>query len=52
MRKASEELNSEVGIENLWTICGESPTIDEIPYRETINRYRKKIESSKLQEII
>ena len=52
MRKASEELNSDAIIENLWAICGESPTIDEIPYWETINRYLKKIEPSKLQEII
>ncbi len=52
MRKASEELNSDVVIENLWAICGESPTVDEIPYWETINRYLKKIKPSKRQEII
>ena len=37
MRKTSEELNSDTVIENVWELCGESPTVNEIPYWETIN---------------
>lgn len=52
MRKTSEELNSDTVIENIWELCGESPTVDEIPYWETINRYLEKLEPDGLQDII
>ena len=39
MRKTSEELNSEVAIENIWELCGEIPETNEFPHWETINRY-------------
>lgn len=52
MRKTSEELNSDTVIENIWELCGETPTTDEIPYWETINRYLEKLEPDVLQDII
>lgn len=52
MRKTSEEFNSAAMIENIWTLCGEEPTVDEIPYWETINRYLEKVEPEELQEIV
>lgn len=35
MRKTSEEFNSEIIINNIWTLCGEEPAVDELPYWET-----------------
>ena len=52
MRKTSEEFHSEIIINNIWTLCGEEPTVDELPYWETINRYLERIEPEKLQDII
>lgn len=52
MRKTSEEFNSEIIINNIWTLCGEEPAVDELPYWETINRYLERIEPEKLQDII
>ena len=52
MRKTSEELNSDTVIENVWELCGESPTVNEIPYWETINRYLEKLDPDGLQDII
>lgn len=44
MRKTSEEFNSEVIIRNIWTLCGEEPVVDELPYWENINRYLERLE--------
>ena len=52
MRKTSEEFNSEVMIRNIWTLCGEKPSPEELPYWETINRYLEKLETEKLQDVI
>lgn len=52
MRKTSEEFNSVEMIQNIWTICGEEPTVEEIPYWETINRYLERLEPEGLQETI
>ena len=52
MRKTSEELNSEVAIENIWKLCGETPETDEFPHWETINRYLKKLETDELQNVV
>lgn len=50
MRKASEELNSEVVIANIGYICGRE--LRELPYWETINLYLEKVADKELQEII
>lgn len=52
MRKTSEEFNSEIIIRNIWTLCGEEPAADELPYWETINRYLERVEPEKLQDVI
>jgi len=52
MRKTSEELNTDTVIENIWELCGETPTTDELPYWETINRYLEKLEADNLQDIV
>lgn len=52
MRKTSEEFNSEIIIKNIWTLCEEEPTTDELPYWETINRYLERMEPEKLQDVI
>jgi len=52
MRKTSEEFNSDVIIENIWEICGGKPSVDEIPYWETINRYLKKTDPARLQDVV
>ena len=39
MRKTSQKFNSDTVIQNVWEICGESASADEIPYWETINKY-------------
>lgn len=52
MRKSSEEFNSDVVIENIWVICGEEPTVDELPYWETVNRYLAKLDPQGLQDIV
>ncbi len=33
-------------------ICGEEPTVDEIPYWETINRYLEKVDPDGLQDVL
>ena len=50
MRKASEELNCTVAIENVGTLCGEK--LEELPYWETINQYLKRVEPEELQHIV
>ena len=50
MRKASEELNCEIGIENIGMICGEK--LEEIPYWETINQYLARVEPDDLEDKI
>lgn len=52
MRKTSEEFNSETMIKNIWMLCGEEPSVDEIPYWETINRYLEKTDPEGLQETV
>ena len=52
MRKTSEEFNSDTVIENVWSLCGEEPAVDELPYWETINRYLKRMDPCGLQEAI
>ena len=52
MRKTSEEFNSDTVIENVWSLCGEEPALDELPYWETINRYLKRMDPCGLQEAI
>ena len=52
MRKASEEFNSEIMIKNIWLLCKEEPTVEELPYWETINRYLERLEPENLQEVI
>lgn len=52
MRKTSEEFNSDIMIENIWMLSQEEPTVEEIPYWETINRYLEKVEPEKVQGII
>ena len=50
MRKASEELNSGIAIENLGMLCHQE--LQEIPYWETINNQLKRIEPAELEEVI
>ena len=50
MRKTSEEFNSDIVIENIWELCGEEQTVNELPYWETINRYLEKLDNECLQE--
>lgn len=52
MRKTSEEFNTETMIENVWSLCGEEPAVDELPYWETINRYLERMEPCRLQETV
>ena len=52
MRKTSEELNSEIMVKNVWTLCREEAVVDELPYWETINRYLGRPEPENLQEVI
>ncbi len=52
MRKTSEELNSDIMIENIWSVCKEKPTVDELPYWETINRYLAKLNPDDLQKVV
>lgn len=52
MRKTSEELNSDTMIENIWELCGEKPTAEDLPYWETINRYLEKLDPDGLQETV
>lgn len=52
MRKTSEEFNSSMVVENIWMICGEKPTVDELPYWETINRYLERVDPEGLQDIV
>ena len=52
MRKTSEEFNSDTVIENVWWLCGEKPTADELPYWETVNRYLKRLDPGDLQNVI
>lgn len=52
MRKTSEEFDSKTIIGNIWTLCGEKPAVDGLPYWETINRYLERLEPEKLQEVV
>ncbi len=52
MRKTSEELNSDTMIGNIWELCAEEPTAEELPYWETINRYLERLDPDGLQEAI
>lgn len=52
MRKTSEEFNSDTIINNIWFLCGEEPSADELPYWETINRYLMRLDPENLQNII
>ena len=52
MRKTSEEFNSGTVIKNVWGLCGEEPTVEELPYWETINRYLGRLEPAGLQGAI
>lgn len=52
MRKTSGEFNSGTAIKNIWTLCGENPAVEELPYWETINRYLKGLEPKQLQGIV
>ena len=52
MRKTSQKFNTDVVIQNIWEICSEEMTIDEIPYWETINKYLEKLNPSELQDVI
>ena len=36
--KTSEEFNSDTVIENVWSLCGEEPAVDELPYWEKVER--------------
>ncbi|WP_251207678.1 hypothetical protein [Acetatifactor aquisgranensis] len=44
MRKTSEEFNSDTVIENVWSLCGEEPAVDELPYWEAIDHYLKRMD--------
>ena len=50
MRKASEELNSSIAIENIGQLCHEE--LAELPYWETINDYLCRVDPSELQEVV
>ena len=52
MRKTSEEFNSDTVIENVWSLCGEEPAVDELPYWEAIDHYLKRMDPCGLQEAI
>lgn len=52
MRKTSQKFNSETIIQNIWELCGETTSVDEIPYWETINKYLEKLEPEELQDIV
>lgn len=52
MRKTSEEFNSDTIIENVWSLCGEEPAVEELPYWETINRYLKGLDPCFLQKAV
>ena len=50
MRKTSEELNSQIAIENIGYLCGEE--LDELPYWETVNNYLKRVKPEELQNTV
>ena len=52
MRKTSQKFNTDAVIQNIWEICSEEMTTDEIPYWETINKYLEKLNPSELQDVI
>jgi len=52
MRKTSEEFNSDKIINNIWALCGVEPSVEELPYWETINRYLQGVDPEKLQEAV
>lgn len=52
MRKTSQKFNSDTVIQNIWELCGEDMTADEIPYWETVNKYLQKLEPQELQDTI
>ena len=51
MRKTSEEFNCDPMIANIWSLCEEEPTVQELPYWETINRYLKRLKPEDLQKV-
>lgn len=52
MRKTSQEFNSGTVIQNIWELCGEKASVDEIPYWETVNKYLEKLDPEELQDIV
>ena len=52
MRKTSQKFNSDMVIQNIWEMCGESAPLDEIPYWETINRYLERLDPKELQDVV
>ena len=50
MRKISEELNCEIGIENIGRFCGED--LEEAPYWETMNNYLERVNPEELQNTV
>lgn len=52
MRKTSQEFNSGTVIQNIWELCGERASVDEIPYWETVNKYLEKLDPEELQDIV
>ena len=52
MRKTSQKFNSDTVIQNVWEICGESASADEIPYWETINKYLERLDPKELQDTV
>ena len=52
MRKTSEKFNTDTMIQNIWELCGEEQTVDELPYWETINKYLERLAPEALQDVI
>ena len=52
MRKTSQKFNSETVIQNIWELCGEEASQQELPYWETINKYLKKLDPKELQDVV
>ena len=52
VRKTSQKFNSDTVIQNVWEICGESASADEIPYWETINKYLERLDPKELQNTV
>lgn len=52
MRKTSQKFNTDTVIQNIWGLCSEKMTADELPYWETINKYLEKLDPQELQDVI